>query len=341
MSLSINEINMSNLLILSPDEGYLKRTPYQYFEKLNEKEAFNNKIIKIVNNNFKILFALHPRMYHLFLDNLSLIILINEYYKKQKINFNFILEISDIPPFWFDEDGPTYFKFFIKVLKDLNINHIFIRTRSLTDYEMIENNERKFNVDSIIKINNYALWSCEKVQEQQLVILSKIFKKYLPKNKKIIPNKTVYLSRISTKDSWVSNFRTDNEESLVNFFKGLGCEIVVAEDFKTFEEQIEYFSSVKTLIGLTGTGFMNMLMMEDGGNVIELYTPICQDQPNLKNSEVLVEDLSLHNFYRDFSWVKNHAHLSLKNNYKGNSLDLINNLKNNELLFLFFSKEKK
>lgn len=341
MSLLINSLGMYRLLLLNPEEAYLEyRKSHQSFRTLNQEDLVNkNNILEMTDDDLKILFALHPRMFHLFIDNLSLMIIIDSYYKKQKRNFSFVLETSDIPPSWFDGDGPTYFTFFLKVLKDLEINYIFIRTRSIeSSNKKIENNANYPSKDLIIKIKNYALWNPQMLQEQQLKVLSQLFKKYLPTDKEIVPNKTIYLSRLSTKDNWISNFRTDDEESLVDFFKNYGCEIVVAENFKTFEEQIEYFNSVKTFIGLTGTGFINMLMMQDNGNVIELYTPI-GGNPFNPHTLTITHDVSLHSFYRDFSWVKNHTHVSIKNIYKSKGSDLVELLKNNDWINKFFSKE--
>lgn len=341
MSLLINSLGMYRLLLLNPEETYLEyRKPHQSFRTLNQEDLVNkNNILEITDDDLKILFALHPRMFHLFIDNLSLMIIIDSYYKKQKRNFSFVLETSDIPPSWFDGGGPTYFTFFLKVLKDLEINYIFIRTRSIeSSNKKIENDANYPSKDLIIKIKNYALWNPQMLQEQQLKVLSQLFKKYLPTDKEIVPNKTIYLSRLSTKDNWVPNFRTDDEESLVDFFKNYGCEIVVAENFKTFEEQIEYFNSVKTFIGLTGTGFINMLMMQDNGNVIELYTPI-GGNPFNPHTLTVTHDVSLHSFYRDFSWVKNHTHVSIKNIYKSKGSDLVELLKNNDWINKFFNKE--
>lgn len=342
MALSINQIGMYRLLLLNPGEGYLEyRKPFQSFRTLDKEEvADQNNIIKIIDDDFKILFALHPRMFHLFIDNLSLIIIMDAYYKKQRRKFSFVLETSDIPPSWFDGDGPTYFTFFLKVLTDLEINYIFIRSRSIeSNNKQVQNDEAYPNKDLILQVNNYALWNPQMMQEQQLAVLSKLFKKYLPKDKTIIPNKTVYLSRASVSNSanWVANARTEGEESLVDFFKNFGCEIVAAENFKTFEEQIEYFNSVKTLIGLTGSGLINMLMMQDEGNVIELFTPI-GGNPFNPNTLTVTHELSLHSFYRDFSWVKGHTHISIKNLYKSKGSDLVELLKNNEWINQFFKR---
>ena len=141
------------------------------------------------------------------------------------------------------------------------------------------------------------------------------------------------MTRLSLNAIKYVNKRQKNEEKLIEFFKNKNCEIIAAEDFDTFEEQINYFSSVKTLISVTGSGLLNMLMMPNFGNVVEIYTPV---ESSIFDSKTLTRSTgtTLHNQYRDISWSKQHSHFSTYNHVNLSIDDLINQLDNNDMLKL-------
>lgn len=336
---------------------------HQTFRFVNSNEIpkqYVDRKTKIISDDIKVLIALHPRMFHLLIDNLAEIVYLNEYFmNKHKKKVTFVIETSDIVSHWFSDSSATYFSFFLKILNDINIDYIFIHSQQfhfpgtqvhpITKQEIYKNKYPNFN--SLIEINNFYLWKPTGFKKHMFDLLSELFKKYNP-NKNILnikPTKTVYLTRI-VPDNFKekgsnNNDRGNNEKEIENFFKSMGCEIIAPEMFKTFEEQIEYFSSVKTLIGLTGSGLLNMLIMPNGGNVIELYTPISQ---NTFSSETLTTHFqtSLHHFYRDFAWVKDHTHVSIKNYHYLDDIEpspsdnIFIDLKNNKILDLILKNDK-
>jgi len=72
-------------------------------------------------------------------------------------------------------------------------------------------------------------------------------------------------NRVST------DIRMDNEETLENYFRGKGYEIVTPEEkFKTIEDQVKFFNQTKILVGLTGTGLANGHFMQKDQIVVDI-----------------------------------------------------------------------
>lgn len=132
--------------------------------------------------------------------------------------------------------------------------------------------------------------------------------------------KKVYLSRKATNPGpktghedplsrFVDDTRIYDEPILEEYLSSLGYEIVIPESFKTFEEQIDYFSNVSCMISSTSAALTNMLMMPNGGTVIELKTPLIRKV--YKRDGRLANYLDeTHDLYVPLSYIKKHAYLS-------------------------------
>lgn len=155
-----------------------------------------------------------------------------------------------------------------------------------------------------------------------------------------LPDKKVYISRKQSEDNNTyynldSRFvhpknRIDDEQILEDFFKSHGFDIVYAEEFKTVEDQVLYMNSVKTMVCLTGSGFLNCLLMQEKCNFIEIVTPMTV--PAFKGdafSGPWVQ--SLHHFGSNLAFHKNHYYYTV-NNHDLQANSVIDSIKNNKSL---------
>jgi beta-phosphoglucomutase-like phosphatase (HAD superfamily) len=174
-------------------------------------------------------------------------------------------------------------------------------------------------------------------------VVHNFFKNYV-KDENIKPFRKVYLSRkrmqkreylensVSFENISVSHDnRIDDHDKIENLFFELGYEIVCSEDFKTFEDQINYFYEVETLIGLTGAGLSNMVFMQSGGTVIELFTPLLI----VNGEQELCEEF--HFFYHIIATAKNHRYISINNSER--QTELIKDRIHTDTKFLEFIKQ--
>lgn len=141
-------------------------------------------------------------------------------------------------------------------------------------------------------------------------------------------DRKVYISRrkVSTDDFVDENDTSNNQHRIINeekfelFLSSLGFEIVYPEDFKTFDEQINFFASVKVLAGCTTSGLNNQLWMRDGGTVIEFATPI-----------YLLNHFEIHTHYQAVASFKAHNIIRIPV-VDNNAESIIKNIKSNKHL---------
>lgn len=129
-----------------------------------------------------------------------------------------------------------------------------------------------------------------------------------PETREIVKGKNAYLLR-------ETNQRIENEEKVVEFFRGKGFEIISSEvDFKSFKDQISYFSSLDCLASPTGSGLINMMYMSDNSTVVELVTPLeltSIDYVEGTNEEIITTDKSFHNHYSGMAFASNINYLAI------------------------------
>lgn len=165
-------------------------------------------------------------------------------------------------------------------------------------------------------------------------------------NKNVEPFKKIYLSRrianskknITYGHTWPvvqlpEQFfnRVDDEEKLENFFSEHGFEVVYPENFKTFEEQINFFREVKTLVSLSGAGLSNALFMQDNCNVVELFTSHWIWINAKGNDSIRQLREEEHFFYNSIAFEKGQEYIAVNNKEKS-AEEVIHKFKTNPIL---------
>lgn len=245
------------------------------------------------NTEIKCVVILSDRYYHTFMQSLGIIL--QEFNKNKEIHF-FIL--NGAPP---ENMLQEHVLFFIKVLKMNNIKYTII---DLLEYKTMN---RKF------LIKDFYYYSSPKLTDNFVTNLYNVSSLYHFQGN---PFRKVYCSRGKTKyktGSWITgdkdpetltikddSSRMSDEVALESYLKSNGFEIVYPEDFESFEDQIKYFSSVKTLISPTGAGLINMCFMKDGCQVVELTIPM-----------MVQGESTIHQHYAPIAWAKNLVYFSI------------------------------
>lgn len=229
---------------------------------------------------------LSDRYYHTFMQSLGIIL--QEFTKDKNLHFYIILGAPG--NILFD----THILFFMKTLRVNKIKHTLV---DLGYYKI--NNQRFF-------IKNFDYYPYPQLTDNFITNLYNVSKPYHFAGE---PFRKVYCSRRKTKYKTGiaivgdkdpetlpikdDSKRVSNEEELENYLISKGFEVVYPEDFVSFEDQINYFSSVKTLISITSAGLTNMCFMKDGSQVIEIKVPM-----------LVQGTLSLHGHYVSIAWAK-------------------------------------
>jgi hypothetical protein len=290
----------------------------------------SGKSLSLVSEKKKIFVSPTGAFFHMFSDTVAP--LIQQYELDSDVEI--IIDISVISRKIFSTNQSeftdnSFTGFFIKALKDSGASVTLI---DKNDYD-------------VININNFYINDYQFYVGDTYSAMFNLFKNHID-NPDVVPTKKVYLSRkripsrietFTDKNNLevVSNDnRVENEELLEDYLKTLGYEIVCPEDFDSFQEQLNYMYSVKSLISLSGSGLTNCLFMQPNQTVVELVTPLCIpfDDENNPYKSILIEDL--HHFYSTMAFKKRHKYVALNNQDKSAS-SIINQIENDPQLKQF------
>jgi hypothetical protein len=260
----------------------------------------------------KCVVILSDRYYHTFMQSLGIIL--QEFKKNNKIHF-FIL--NGAPP---ENMMQKHILFFIKVLKENNVKYTIV---DLLEYKT--KNQK-------LLIKDFYYYSYPQLTDSFVTDLYNVSAQYHFDGK---PFRKVYCSRRKTNyktGKWITgdrdpetlkikddSSRVSNELALESYLESNGFEIVYPEDFESFEDQIKYFSSVKTLISPTGAGLINMCFMKDGCQVVELTIPM-----------MVQGESTIHQHYAPIAWAKRLVYFSIPS--MRSSEDVLKIMESNDII---------
>lgn len=280
-------------------------------------------LIDLVSDQPKVFIAMSTSFYHLYHDTFAEFLTQYELTPDAKFIID-ITHIKNINPL------PEYIKMIFKFLNEKKVDYrpIDLRVRNI----MNVNNLYYRNINAESHAINYPHEKLYKFANQYII------------NKNIKPDKKIYLSRKKNESRDLSFFikgrlpyendnRIDNEKNLEKYFSSLGFQIVYSEDFKTFEEQMQFFYSVKTCVSLTGSGLTNACFMQPGSTIVEISTPLISFN---KIGNGITDPGSdgqqeLHHFYAAISTMMDHNYMAISNTSRS-SKELIDKIENNKTL---------
>ena len=271
-------------------QGYIESSNATYLNLING----SNKIVKSICNSF----------YHSIMDDMSEIL----YSISLCPDHEIVIDISDIASSLY-ADGASwdFFNFFVETLRsDGHTVHLV----ELKKYE-------------IIYIDNFKVVSFVYESGQKSNLVHEFFKKRVS-NPDAIAIKSVLVSRakMGKRDSEAEGLshttdeRMDDHEALEDYFASLGYDIVHAEKFQSFQDQLDYFYSVKTLVSLTGSGLTNAAFMQPGGTMFEIVTPLVVTVPFPYKQKDITDPFyvqEIHNFYKNLAYYQNHIYSCVQN----------------------------
>jgi hypothetical protein len=292
--------------------------------ELNEKtvtkgyvDADNAKAIHFISPRKKLIKTIVASYYHAIADDLAEIVYALDRYPNSEL----IINVGDIRnglsrPDW------DFIGFFLRCLDDKKVKYTLVELS-------------KFDV---IYMNNFTMLSFPFHSGARLDMLSDFFKKYVTKPKQK-PYRKVFVSRGKmpfrepSKDainfSYKDDNRIDHPQKIEQVFRDLGFEIIFPEDFTSFQDQLDFFYSVKTLASVTSSGIVNAVFMQPGGTIVELSTPLITQSPVVNDKYLMDNGIDpkdytldvntvqeIHMFYHNLAFFKGHAYVSIPNYYR-------------------------
>lgn len=187
--------------------------------------------------------------YHTLLENLSRLVLLDEF---------------DIPvevPILVDESVskvPSFKRIFEILTKNQHRNVVFLEKGKLYELKSL------YYLDHINKISphvkdlnvmkdDYVLFDAERMKKLRNLLLENMSDAKFPKR--------ILLSRKHT------SYRRFNDDELMTVLRNYGFEQVFPEDY-SFEEQMGLFNNAEWIVGGTGAAFTNALFCSEGCNIL-------------------------------------------------------------------------
>jgi hypothetical protein len=272
-------------------DGYLETSNVSSLNLIDGKK----KLVKSICNSF----------YHSVLDDFSEILYALGKYPDHEL----IIDISDIFKSLHRDDSEwDFFNMFVKQLLD---DKVSVKIVELKKYD-------------IVYMDDFRLVNFIYESGKKSTLVYDFFKKMVT-DKDVKPTKNVFVSRglrSGGQDydveglSHSNDDRMDDHEALEGYFADLGYDIVHAERFSSFQEQLDYFYSVKTIASLTGSGLTNAAFMQPGGTMFEIVTPLLVSVPFPGIAKDLTDPFyvqEIHNFYKNLAYYQNHVYAAVEN----------------------------
>jgi len=300
------------LLRFVNEEHFLDTQKTKYPDYLEKPSSTLN----LVSDSLKVLTSIHYGPYHFYIDCLVRLFRMVE----SGLDFELIIDVYH-NNYHYDSSNRTFSDFLesLCILKDIK-------------YKIINTSSH----DSVL-VNNFIFL------KELPICKDDVYDTSLFLNKAKNPYKKVYLRRERMLNGELVNphlpahfRRMFNEIILENFLKSKGFEICAPEDFKTFQEQIEYFANVKTLVSVTSSGLGNLVFLNPGSTVVELGTRMFRDIAQDKDGNMLLEE-SLHLLYFPLSYIFNHNHVYVPN-YDRQAETIVDRIINTKFLYELVSE---
>lgn len=261
--------------------------------------------LNLIDGKPKLVSSMVNSFYHSVVDSMSEVLYALEKYP----NHNVVLDVSEIwEALYADGSFWDIFNTFVETLREDGTEVALVR---LKEYE-------------IVYIDNFRVVDFAYESGRKTNLVYEFFKKKTS-DPDVVPHKSVFVSRalgmerddvIAEGLAYKNDRRMDDHLALERYFAELGYEVVHAEKFATFQEQLDYFYSAKTIVGITGSGLTNAVFMQPGGVMFEIVTPLVVPVPppgGIKDITNLYFVQEIHNFYKNIAYYQGHTFACVQN----------------------------
>lgn len=261
--------------------------------------------LNLIDGKPKLVVSMVNSFYHSVVDSMSELLYALEKYP----NYNVVIDVSEIwDALYADNSFWDIFHVFVETLRESGTEVALVQ---LKEYE-------------VIYMDNFRVVDFAYESGRKTNLVYEFFKQKVS-NPETVPHRNVFVSRalgIEREDviaeglAYKNDRRMDDHLALERYFSDLGYEIVHAEKFASFQEQLDYFYSAKTIAGITGSGLTNAAFMQPGGIMFEIVTPLVVPVPppgGVKDVTNLYFVQEVHNFYKNIAYYQGHTFACVQN----------------------------
>lgn len=268
-------------------------------------DADSAKTLNLIDGKPKLVISVVNSFYHSVVDTMSEVLYSLEKYP----TYNVVLDVSEIwDGLYADNSFWDIFNTFVETLRENGTEVGLVR---LKEYE-------------VIYMDNFRLIDFAYESGRKTNLVYEFFKKKAS-TPDVVPHRNVFVSRALANEredvvaegmSYKNDRRMDDHIALEHYFGSLGYDIIHAEQFSSFQEQLDYFYSVKTIAGITGSGLTNAAFMQPGGVIFEIVTPLVVPVPPPGGVKDITDPYyvqEIHNFYKNIAYFQNHSFFCVQN----------------------------
>jgi hypothetical protein len=292
---NINPITSDDLFYFRPGVNMIK----------GYVDAPKAATINLIDGKPKLVVSIVNSFYHAVMDSMSELLYALEKYP----DYNLVIDVSHIwEGLYADNSFWDVFNTFVETLREGGTE---VNLVQLKKYE-------------VIYMDNFRIVDFVYESGQKANLVYEFFKKKAT-DPDVTPYRNVFVSRalggpredvIADGLSYLNDRRMDDHEALEGYFADLGYEIIHAEKFNSFQEQLDYFYSAKTIVGITGSGLTNAVFMQPGGVMFEIVTPLIVPVPFPGEDKDITNPFfvqEIHNFYKNIAYYQNHTFVCVQN----------------------------
>lgn len=104
--------------------------------------------------------------------------------------------------------------------------------------------------------------------------------------------------------------RIDDEQLLENYLKNLGFEVLIPEDFNSYQAQLDYISEAKILASITSSGLYGAYALNPEATVVEFVTPFGETDAT---GNLIAHTTSLEDCYRAIALTQGNRYVPISN----------------------------
>jgi hypothetical protein len=262
-------------------------------------------VLDLVSDQPKVFISLSFSPYHFMHDELGEFLA--QYEKTPEAKFIIdITQIAEMDPL------PSFLSFFFRYLNAKKVDYLPVNLTKINKVNINKFYTRNPSAESF-EINDPG-------PKLHAMALESVKDKDIPATKKVYISRRNFKGRelgklIQGRLPYSNDNRMDDEKKVEDYFKSLGFEIAVPEDFKNFDEQINYFYQAKMVVSSTSSGFINAFFMRPGSTMVEISTPLISFS---RIGDGFTQPISLgqqeiHHFYHMMSISLGHKYISIEN----------------------------
>ncbi len=122
------------------------------------------------------------------------------------------------------------------------------------------------------------------------------------------------IQKVREENKYKFSDRLDDEAKLEAYLESLGFEILIPEEFDSYQEQLDRISEARILMSVTSASLHAGMVLPPESVIVELCT--IMDIPPGSTEEFMIRNGFFHEHYRSMAMIQNNPYIAIPNVYR-------------------------